>query len=265
MKKITVPNIKDFKGKKKIVCLTAYSAPMAKIIDPHVDIILVGDSLGMVVYGFDSTLPVTTNMMINHGAAVVRGATNALVVVDLPFGSYQKSKEQAFKTAVKVMQKTGCDAVKLEGGLEMAETIAFLNCRGIPVMAHIGLQPQSVNTLGGYSAVREEKKLLEDAKAIEDAGAFAVVAEGTQENIAVKITKQISIPTIGIGASLACDGQVLVTDDLLGLFTDFTPKFVEKYATLGETITNAIKSFSEDVRTEKFPQSKHCFKGSDEI
>ncbi|MHA1538964.1 MAG: 3-methyl-2-oxobutanoate hydroxymethyltransferase [Alphaproteobacteria bacterium] len=260
MKKTTILDIKSLKNSAKIVCLTAYTAPMAKILDQHVDILLVGDSLGMVVYGFDSTLPVTTKMMENHGAAVVRGSEKALTVVDLPFGSYQKSKEQAFKTAAKMMQRTGCDAVKLEGGSEMAETIAFLTSRGIPVMAHIGLQPQSVNALGGYKAVREEEKLLQDAKAVEEAGAFATVIEGTQESIAAKITAQTTLPTIGIGASLACDGQVLVTDDLLGLFADFTPKFVEKYATLNATISDAIKTFAADVRAEKFPTEKHCFK-----
>jgi len=228
-----------------------------------VDVLLVGDSLGMVLYGFDSTLPVTLEMMINHGAAVVRGSSKACVVVDMPFGSYQESPQQAFRNAARVMAESGCAAVKLEGGREMAETIAFLTQRGVPVMAHIGLKPQTVNAIGGFRAQgrneAEAAAILADAHAVADAGAFSVVVEGTWEPVARRLTQQIAIPTIGIGASPACDGQVLVVEDVLGLFSDFTPKFVKKFADLGSLVSEAAERYTQEVRDGTFPGPEHCF------
>lgn len=259
----SVPALRARKGGEPIVCLTAYTAPVARLLDPHVDILLVGDSLGMVVYGLDSTLPVTLDMMIAHGAAVVRASERACVVVDLPFGSYQESKEAAFRASARVMAETGAQAVKLEGGLEMAETVAFLTARGIPVMGHVGLTPQSVNTLGGYKAVGRDAEAAEriaaDARAIAEAGAFTLVIEGTMEALARRITQEVAIPTIGIGGSPACDGQVLVTDDMLGLFGAFQPKFVKRYANLGETVSEAAATYAAEVRTRAFPGPEHCF------
>ncbi|MFP5513094.1 MAG: 3-methyl-2-oxobutanoate hydroxymethyltransferase [Alphaproteobacteria bacterium] len=259
----SVPALRARKGGEPIVCLTAYTAPVARLLDPHVDLLLVGDSLGMVVYGLDSTLPVTLDMMIVHGAAVVRASERACVVVDLPFGSYQESKEAAFRASARVMAETGAQAVKLEGGLEMAETVAFLTARGIPVMGHVGLTPQSVNTLGGYKAVGRDAEAAEriaaDARAIADAGAFTLVIEGTMESLARRITEEVAIPTIGIGGSPACDGQVLVTDDMLGLFGAFQPKFVKRYANLGETVSEAAATYAAEVRTRAFPGPEHCF------
>jgi 3-methyl-2-oxobutanoate hydroxymethyltransferase len=259
----SVPALRARKGGEPIVCLTAYTAPVARLLDPHVDLLLVGDSLGMVVYGLDSTLPVTLDMMIAHGAAVVRASERACVVVDLPFGSYQESKEAAFRASARVMAETGAQAVKLEGGLEMAETVAFLTARGIPVMGHVGLTPQSVNTLGGYKAVGRDAEAAEriaaDARAIAEAGAFTLVIEGTMEALARRITEEVAIPTIGIGGSPACDGQVLVTDDMLGLFGAFQPKFVKRYANLGETVSEAAASYAVEVRTRAFPGPEHCF------
>lgn len=259
----SVPALRARKGGEPIVCLTAYTAPVARLLDPHVDILLVGDSLGMVVYGLDSTLPVTLDMMIAHGAAVVRASERACVVVDLPFGSYQESKEAAFRTSARVMAETGAQAVKLEGGLEMAETVAFLTARGIPVMGHVGLTPQSVNTLGGYKAVGRDAEAAEriaaDARAIAEAGAFTLVIEGTMEQLARRITEEVAIPTIGIGGSPACDGQVLVTDDMLGLFGAFQPKFVKRYANLGETVGEAAAAYAAEVRSRAFPGPEHCF------
>ncbi len=224
------------KGGSPIVGLTAYTAPIAQLLDPHVDFLLVGDSLGMVVYGFDSTLPVTVDMMIAHGAAVTRGSAQALVVVDMPFGSYQESREQAFRSAARILAETGCAAVKLEGGAEMADTVRFLTERGVPVMGHVGLMPQSVNAAGGFKVQgrdqRQAERVSADAAAIAEAGAFALVIEGTIEPVARAITASISIPTIGIGASPMCDGQILVTDDVLGLFTRFKPRFVRRYVDL---------------------------------
>jgi 3-methyl-2-oxobutanoate hydroxymethyltransferase len=267
--KMTVPKFMARKrhlnpeNKQPLVCLTAYSKPMAQLIDPHVDMILVGDSLGMVLYGFETTLPVTLDMMIQHGAAVKRGASTALIVIDLPFGTYQMSPEQAYTNAARVMVETGCSAVKIEGGMEMAETVKFLTQRGIPVLCHIGLMPQSLESAGGYRAhgreAIEAAKLLNEAKALEDAGAFAIVLEGIVEAVAAKITAEISIPTIGIGASPACDGQILVSDDVLGIFQDFTPKFVKQYAQMGAEISKAIENYASDVRDNKFPESQHCF------
>ncbi|MBP2297875.1 3-methyl-2-oxobutanoate hydroxymethyltransferase [Azospirillum picis] len=259
----SVPALRARKGGEPIVCLTAYTAPVARLLDPHVDLLLVGDSLGMVVYGLDSTLPVTLDMMIAHGAAVVRGSERACVVVDLPFGSYQESREAAFRASARVMAETGAQAVKLEGGLEMAETVAFLTARGIPVMGHVGLTPQSVNTLGGYKAVGRDAEAAEriaaDARAIADAGAFSLVVEGTMEPLARRITEEVAIPTIGIGGSPACDGQVLVTDDMLGLFGAFRPKFVKRYADLGEAVGNAAAGYAAEVRSRAFPGPEHCF------
>ena len=259
----TTPGIAARKGGDPIVVLTAYTAPMATLLDPHVDLLLVGDSLGMVVYGFDSTLPVTVDIMIAHGAAVVRGSKRACVIVDMPFGSYQESPAQAFRNCARVMAETGCQGVKLEGGVEMADTIAFLTARGVPVMAHVGLTPQSVHTLGGYRAVGRgdaaAERVAADARAVTDAGAFAVVIEGTVEPLARRISEEIAIPTIGIGGSPACDGQVLVTEDLLGLFTQFTPKFVKKYAQLGEAVGEAAAAYAADVKARRFPGPEHCF------
>jgi 3-methyl-2-oxobutanoate hydroxymethyltransferase len=259
----SVPALRARKGGEPIVCLTAYTAPVARLLDPHVDILLVGDSLGMVVYGLDSTLPVTLDMMIAHGAAVVRASERACVVVDLPFGSYQESKEAAFRASARVMAETGAQAVKLEGGIEMAETVAFLTARGIPVMGHVGLTPQSVNTLGGYKAVGRDaeaaERIVADARAIAEAGAFTLVVEGTMEALARRITEEVAIPTIGIGGSPACDGQVLVTDDMLGLFGAFQPKFVKRYANLGETVSEAAATYAAEVRARAFPGPEHCF------
>ena len=258
----SIPDIRAAKGREKIVILTAYTAPMAGLLDAHCDMLMVGDSLGMVVYGFNSTLPVTLDMMINHGAAVVRGAKHAAVVVDLPFGSYQASPEQAFQSAARVMKETGAAAVKLEGGVEMAETIAYLSQRGIPVMAHIGLMPQSVNQLGGFKTQGREltsyAAVTADARAVADAGAFAVVLEGVVEPLAAEITRTISIPTIGIGASPACDGQVLVVDDMLGMF-EHGPRFVKKFANLREVITSAAATYASDVRDGTFPTDAQCY------
>jgi 3-methyl-2-oxobutanoate hydroxymethyltransferase len=260
---ITVPMIAARKGSTPIVCLTAYTTPMARLMDAHVDLMLVGDSLGMVVYGMDTTLGVTVDMMINHGQAVVRGAERACVVVDLPFGSYQESPAAAYRTAARILAETGCDAVKLEGGIEMAETVAYLTSRAVPVMGHVGLKPQSVRVMGGFAVQGKDEaaaqRITEDAKAIADAGAFALVVEGTWEPVARAITAAVPVPTIGIGASPACDGQVLVTDDILGLFGDFSPKFVKRYAELAPDMEEAIKAYADDVRARAFPAEEHCF------
>jgi 3-methyl-2-oxobutanoate hydroxymethyltransferase len=257
----TIRDIRVAKGGTPIVCLTAHSAPVAGILDGHCELILVGDSLGMVVYGFQSTLPVTLDMMIAHGAAVVRGSARAVVVVDMPFATYHESPEQAFRNAARVMIETGAQAVKLEGGVEMAPTIRFLTERGVPVMAHIGLLPQSVNAQGGYRTQGRDaeaaRRLVEDARAVEAAGAFCVVIEGTVETVARDITQSIAIPTIGIGASVACDGQVLVTDDLIGLFAEFTPKFVRRYGEIGRAIDVAVGAYADDVRARRFPGPEH--------
>ncbi|MQA67197.1 MAG: 3-methyl-2-oxobutanoate hydroxymethyltransferase [Alphaproteobacteria bacterium] len=260
---VTVPDLAARKGGTPIVCLTAYTTPMARIMDAHVDVMLVGDSLGMVLYGMDTTLGVSVDMMIAHGRAVMRGAEHACVVVDLPFASYQESPAAAYRTAARVMQETGCDAVKLEGGVEMAETVAFLAARGIPVMGHVGLKPQSVKAMGGFAVQGKDedaaRRLIADAKAIAAAGAFTLVVEGTMEPVARAITSAVPIPTIGIGASAACDGQVLVVDDILGLFADFTPKFVKRYAELAPEIEAAVKAYADEVRSRAFPGDEHCF------
>ena len=256
-------DIRLMKGQTPIVVLTAYTAPMARLLDAHVDLLLVGDSLGMVLYGMDSTLPVTLEMMIAHGQAVMRGSQKACVIIDLPFGSYQESREQAFRTCARVMAETGAGGVKLEGGAEMAETIRFLVERGIPVMGHVGLKPQSVNVLGGFRAQGrsddEARQVIEDAKAVSEAGAFSLVIEGTVEPVARSITDSLPIPTIGIGASPSCDGQVLVTEDLLGLTGDRVPKFVKRYAELGQTIEQAASAYGAEVRARIFPAPEHCY------
>lgn len=255
--------VRDFrKGGGPYACLTAYTAPVARLLDPHVDLLLVGDSLGMVVYGMDTTVPVTLDMMIAHGAAVVRSTRHALVVVDLPFGSYQESPQQAFRNAARVLAETGATAVKLEGGVEMAETIRFLTRRGIPVCGHIGLMPQAVNASGFRAQGRNEQEaaaITADAHAVADAGAFIMVIEGTYRALASSITQSVSIPTIGIGAAPDCDGQILVTDDVLGLFGTFTPRFVKRYAELAGTVSAAAERYAREVRAREFPGPEHCF------
>jgi 3-methyl-2-oxobutanoate hydroxymethyltransferase len=261
--RVTAPEIAARKGGEPVVVLTAYTAATAKFLDPHVDVLLVGDSLGMVVYGFDTTVAVTPELMIAHGAAVVRGSQTSLVVVDLPFGSYQESPEQAFRTAARIMAQTGCGAVKLEGGAEMAETVHFLTQRGVPVMGHVGMTPQAVNTLGGFRARgrtdAEAIKIREDARAVSEAGAFSVVLEAMLEPIARQITAELPIVTIGIGGSPACDGQVLVSEDLVGLFDDFKPRFVKRYAELGAQLSEAAAAYAADVRARRFPGPEHVF------
>jgi 3-methyl-2-oxobutanoate hydroxymethyltransferase len=259
---ILPPDICARKGGEPLVMLTAYTTPIARIADPHCDMLLVGDSLGMVLHGLPSTLGVTLEMMILHGRAVVRGAQKAMVVIDLPFASYEESPEQAFRNASRLIAETGAAAVKLEGGVHMAETIAFLSARGVPVMAHIGLTPQAVNTLGGYKVVgraAEAEKVFADARAVEGAGAFSVVLEKVPAALAGQIGAALRIPTIGIGAGAQCDGQVLVVDDMLGLFTDFRPKFVKRYADLGALAKNAIADYAADVRARAFPGPEHSF------
>ena len=263
LKQKTVPDLRRMKGTPQ-VWLTAYTTPMAQRLDPHCDALLVGDSVGMVLYGLPSTLSVSLDTMIAHGAAVMRGAARACIVVDLPFGSYQRSPEQAFASAARVLAETGCAAVKLEGGVEMAETIRFLTARGVPVCGHVGLMPQSVNVAGGFRATGrtqdEAARVTADAHAVAEAGAFAVVLEGTLEPVAAAITRAIPIPTIGIGASAACDGQVLVIDDVLGTFNDFTPRFVKRYAELGEEIGRAAATYAAEVRARTFPGPEHVFR-----
>jgi len=263
VKRTTTPQIRGRKGVEPLACLTAYTTQMAQRLDPHVDLLLVGDSLGMVIYGFDSTLPVTLDMMIAHGAAVMRGSERACVIVDLPFGSYQESPEQAFRSAARVMAETGASGVKLEGGAEMAATVHFLTQRGIPVCGHVGLMPQAVNVAGGFKATgrsdEEAQQVRRDAEVVAAAGAFAVVLEGTLEPVAAAITADLPVPTIGIGASPACDGQILVSEDVFGLFSDFTPRFVKRYADLGSQISAAAQAYAEDVRARRFPGMEHCF------
>ena len=260
--RITVPQIRAHKGGEPIVCLTCYHAHTAKLLDQHVDLMLVGDSLGMVMHGLENTVGVTLDMMITHAKAVMRGSKHALVTVDMPFGSYEESPAVAFRNAARIMQETGATAVKLEGGARMAETIAYLTQRGIPVMGHIGLTPQMVHVKGGFRTVgREESEwpaLLADAHAVSDAGAFAVVLEGMAEPLAARITREIAIPTIGIGASPACDGQVLVMEDMLGLNPN-PPKFVRQYAQLGPAIAAAVEAYAKDVRSRSFPGVENVY------
>ncbi|MCC7347156.1 MAG: 3-methyl-2-oxobutanoate hydroxymethyltransferase [Variibacter sp.] len=262
IKRLTAPDIRARKGGEPIVSLTSYHAHTARLADKFCDFILVGDSLGMVMHGMQSTVPVTLEMMILQGQAVMRGSQRALVVVDMPFGSYEASKEQAFLNAVRVMKETECGAIKLEGGRRMAETIAFMVERGIPVLAHVGLTPQSINVLGSFRAQgRSESEwaaIEDDARAIADAGSFGVVLEAVAEPLAAKITKQIPIPTIGIGASAACDGQVLVLEDMLGL-SPRVPKFVKRYADLGPSIEAAVEAYAREVRARTFPAPEHTY------
>jgi 3-methyl-2-oxobutanoate hydroxymethyltransferase len=262
MQRLTAPDIGQRKGGEPIVSLTAYHAHTASIIDPYVDFLLVGDSLGMVMHGYESTVPVPLDLMIMHGAAVVRGSSHALIVVDMPFGSYEESPAIAFRNAARVMKETGCGAVKIEGGARMAETVRYLTERGIPVMAHIGLTPQSVNVMGGFKTQgrrQEEWAAIEaDAQAVSQAGAFAVVLEGMAELLAARITRQIPIPTIGIGASASCDGQILVLEDMLGL-SPRVPKFVKKFAELGAAIETAVKAYTDEVRSRAFPGPEHVY------
>ena len=260
MKRLTIPAIRrrkvDGVTAEPIVMLTAYTARQAQLLDAHCDLLLVGDSLGQVIYGLPSSVPVTLDMMAAHGAAVVRGSYHAAVVVDMPFGAYEASPEQAFASASRLLKETGCAAVKLEGGAVMAETVAFLTQRGIPVMGHVGLTPQAVNVLGGYNArgrsEAEAQKIVSDAKALDDAGAFAVVVEGVVEPIAIAVTKAIKCPTIGIGASARCDGQVLVTEDMLGMF-ERVPRFVKRYENIADTISAAAARYAAEVRERSFP------------
>ena len=259
----TAPEISARKGGEPIVSLTSYHAHTARILDPLVDFILVGDSLGMVMHGHESTLPVTLDMMILQGKAVMRGARRALVVIDLPFGSYEASPVEAFHSAARVMKETGCGAVKLEGGRRMAETIRFLTERGIPVMGHIGLTPQSVNTIGGFRVQGRSDEaaaiILDDALAVAEAGAFAMVVEAVVEPLGREITAKVPIPTIGIGASAGCDGQILVLEDMLGL-SPFVPKFVKRYGSLGNVIEASVRAYAEEVRSRAFPAPENTYK-----
>jgi 3-methyl-2-oxobutanoate hydroxymethyltransferase len=261
-KRLTAPDIRARKGASPIVMLTSYHAHTARILDRHCDVILVGDSLGMVMHGLETTIPVTLDMMILQGRAVMRGSTRALVVVDLPFGSYEVSKEQAFTSAARVLKETGCGAIKLEGGQRMAETIRFLAERGVPVMAHVGLTPQAVNALGGFRAQGRDRAdwapIVADARAVAQAGAFSVVVEAVAEPLAAEITREIAIPTIGIGASAVCDGQVLVLEDMLGL-SPWVPKFVKRYTELGPSIEAAVSAYADEVRSRSFPAAAHVY------
>jgi 3-methyl-2-oxobutanoate hydroxymethyltransferase len=262
IKRLTAPDIRARKGGEPIVSLTSYHAHTARLLDPHCDLILVGDSLGMVMHGLETTVPVTLDMMILQGRAVMRGSRRALVAVDMPFGSYEASKEQAFMSAARVMKETGCGAIKLEGGRRMAETIAFLVERGVPVMGHIGLTPQSINTLGSFRAQGRDQAdwgpIEEDARAVAQAGAFCVVIEAVAEPLARRITAEVAIPTIGIGGSVACDGQILVLEDMLGL-SPRVPKFVRRYGELGPAIEGAVAAYGADVRARIFPGQEHVY------
>jgi len=266
MRRLTVPAIRNRKADgvtaEPVVMLTAYTARQAQLLDAHCDLLLVGDSLGQVIYGLDSSVPVTLEMMIAHGAAVVRGSYHAVVVVDMPFGAYEASPEAAFASASRILKETGCAAVKLEGGEAMAETVAFLVRRGIPVMGHVGLTPQAVNVLGGYNARgrsdAEAKKIVADAKALAEAGAFAIVVEGVVEPIAVEVQQVVPCPVIGIGASAQCDGQVLVTEDMLGMF-ERVPRFVKRYEEIAEVIAKAAERYAGEVRARTFPGEEQTY------
>jgi 3-methyl-2-oxobutanoate hydroxymethyltransferase len=261
-RRLTAPDIGARKGGEAIVALTSYHAHTARIVDAYCDVILVGDSLGMVMHGLETTIPVTLDMMILQGLAVMRGSKRALVVVDLPFGSYEASEEQAFASAARVLKETGCGAIKLEGGRRMAKTIAFLVERGVPVMGHVGLTPQAINALGSFWAQGRDEAdwapIEADARAVVEAGAFAVVLEAVAEPLARRVTAQIAIPTIGIGASAACDGQILVLEDMLGL-SPRVPKFVKRFGQLGPSIEQAVKSYAEEVRARTFPAAEHVY------
>lgn len=255
---MTIEDLSARKGEgKPLVCLTAYTTPMAKLLDPHCDMLLVGDSIGMALYGMENTLGVTPDIMIAHGKAVMRGVANACVLIDLPYGTYESGPVQAYETARRIMDETGCDGLKLEGGKEMAKTISHLVQKGIPVMAHIGLKPQSVVKDGGYrvrgKTPEEAEALMRDALAVQDAGAFGILIEGTIEPVARAITLAVRVPTVGIGASPACDGQILVSEDMLGLITDHTPKFVKKFVNLADEIEKAAALYASEVRGRTFP------------
>jgi 3-methyl-2-oxobutanoate hydroxymethyltransferase len=262
IRRLTAPDIRARKGGEPIVALTSYHAHTARLVDKYCDIILVGDSLGMVMHGLETTVPVTLEMMILQGHAVMRGSRRALVVVDMPFGSYEQSKEQAFANCARVLKETHCGAIKLEGGRRMADTIAFLVERGVPVMGHVGLTPQSINTIGSFRAQGRDEADWEpieaDAMAVADAGAFSVVIEAVAEPLGRRITTQVPIPTIGIGASPACDGQILVLEDMLGL-SPRVPKFVRRYGDLGPGIEAAIQAYANDVRARAFPGPEHIY------
>jgi 3-methyl-2-oxobutanoate hydroxymethyltransferase len=262
VRRLTVPEIAARKGGQPIVCLTAYTAPVAEILDEHCDLLLVGDTVGMVLHGMPSTVGVTLDMMILHGQAVMRGAKRALVVVDMPFGSYEGDKEVAHANAVRVLRETGCQAIKVESGPTVPETIAYLVNRGIPVVGHVGLRPQAVNLDGGFKAKgrteAERMRVVAEAEATADAGCFCMVIEGVAESLAREITQAVPVPTIGIGASSECDGQVLVTDDMLGLF-DWAPKFVRRYANLRGEIDRAARAYAEDVRARRFPAAAETY------
>jgi 3-methyl-2-oxobutanoate hydroxymethyltransferase len=261
-RRLAPPDIRARKGGEPLVALTAYTTPMARLVDAHCDIALVGDSVGMVLHGLPSTLGVTMEMMILHGQAVARGLTRALLVIDMPFGSYEEDSAQAFRNAARLMAETGAAAVKLEGGAHMAGTVAFLTARGVPVMGHVGLTPQAVHQLGGYRVQgrgQDADRVRRDAAAVAEAGAFAVVLEKVPDALAREITEGLPVPTIGIGASAACDGQVLVVDDMLGMFTGFRPKFVRRYGELGAEADRAIAAYAADVRARRFPAAEHVF------
>jgi len=262
IKRVTVPQITARKGAEPVVCLTAYTAPMAALLDEHCDLLLVGDSLGQVIHGLPTTVGVTMEMMILHGQAVMRAAERALVVVDMPFGSYEAGPEHAFASASRIMKETLCQAVKVESGVSVAPTIRYLVERGIPVMGHVGLRPQAVNVDGGFKAKgrthEQREQIVAEARAADEAGAFAIVVEGVAETLADEITKAVGVPTIGIGASAACDGQILVTDDMLGLF-EWTPKFVRRYADAKALVSEAVAAYANDVRARRFPAAAETY------
>jgi 3-methyl-2-oxobutanoate hydroxymethyltransferase len=267
MKRVTVPAVRRRKAKgEPVVMLTAYTVRMAQLLDPHCDILLVGDSLGQVIYGLPSTVPVTLEMMAAHGAAVVRGSYHSLVIVDMPFGSYEASPSQAFENASRLLKETGAAGVKMEGGAAMAETVRFLTERGIPVMGHVGLTPQAVNILGGYGArgrtQEEAAKIIDDGRAIAEAGAFCLVIEGVVEPIAVELTRTVPCPTIGIGASAECDGQVLVAEDMLGMF-ERTPRFVKRFEDMAGRISAAVETYASEVRSRSFPSADQTYAPKD--
>ena len=256
VKRITPPDIRSRKGGEPLVCLTAYDAPMAALLDEHCDLILVGDSVGMVVHGLPNTIPVTLDMMILHGQAVMRGSKRALVCVDMPFSTYEASREQAFENAARVLRETGCQAVKVESGVYIADTIRYLAERAIPGIGHVGLRPQAALAEGGFKTkgrdAASRQRVIEEAIASDEAGAFAIVIEGVPEDLAAEITNRVKAPTIGIGASAMCDGQILVTEDMLGLF-DWTPRFVKRYADLKTAVSDGVKGYAGEVRTRAFP------------
>jgi 3-methyl-2-oxobutanoate hydroxymethyltransferase len=262
LRRKTVRDIAQFKGKNNIVALTAYTAPVAATLDSHVDILLVGDSLAMVLYGEETTLQVDLDTMIRHGRAVTKASSQALVIVDMPFGSYQESPRQAYNNCARVLKETGCTAVKLEGGDEMIETVGFLSQRGIPVMAHIGLMPQHVHAMGGYRyqgrEENEQAKLLKQALQLEEAGAFSLLLEGIDASLAERITRKVSVPTIGIGAGQQCDGQILVMEDMCGM-SEHTPKFVKRYADMRQLVADAAEHYANDVRNGDFPDESHGY------